>query len=369
MLQRLKQWLGGDDAPDLTELFVSQYNLLIDGGMAHEKAVTAIQQFYAWTDQELATALDGVEFGGDDLLDTIPKRAVTGEGGKFPLFDWKALGKHPDQYPHLGILGSSGSGKTALTEWLLHLLPGQPTVITTKRRPQQWRGLPVTGTPRDFPKIEETLKELVTLMGERTAELETMEGRDFEPLNVAIDEYPAINANIKETPRYITTLLREARETRIRLLILLQGQQVKTLGLEGQSDLRDCITFIRLGSFAVKHADKVCDTAVADWVQQQRYPCMVDDTPAFIPDLSQWQPGQVWETVGNQGNPSPSEDQEPGNPVTGNPESALFLALHQLIEATSYSHVVKDLMGCEGRNYQQGKQILETLLSRLQQGV
>jgi hypothetical protein len=224
-----------------------------------------------------------------DRLVTATTQAVAAQQG-IQLFDWADLCNQPDRYPHLAILGSTGSGKTVLTEWLLHQMPGSSKVITTKRRPNQWRGLQVVGTPRNFEEIEEGLQQLLQMMGHRTGELERMEHGDFTPFNVAIDEYPAIAANLKGVAKYITTLLREARETRIRLLLLLQGQQVKTLGLEGQSDLRDCLSFLRLGTFAIKHANSVLPPDQAAWVAAQRYPCMVGDMPATVPDLSNWQP-------------------------------------------------------------------------------
>jgi hypothetical protein len=278
-----------------------------------ESVVTHLQQMTAVGDRDATLTQWATDIAREmiaDRLVTATSQAVAAQQG-IQLFNWADLCNQPDRYPHLAILGSTGSGKTVLTEWLLHQMPGSSKVITTKRRPNQWRGLQVLGTPRNFEAIEEGLQQLLQMMGYRTAELERMEHGDFTPFNVAIDEYPAIAANIKDVAKYITTLLREARETRIRLLLLLQGQQVKTLGLEGQSDLRDCLSFLRLGSFATKHANSVLPPDQAAWVTAQRYPCMVGDTPATVPDLSNWAPATVVsESISEGFNPKYSETSE-----------------------------------------------------------
>lgn len=200
------------------------------------------------------------------------------------LFDWGELKRDPDGYPNLLVVGASGSGKTYSTERILSYL-GTPTkVITTKRKPSQWNGLEVIGTPRDFEAIAEAFQVLTEEMESRMANL----GREWEQQWVVVDELPAIAANVADTQRYLTTFIREARETRLRFAFLVQGRQVKTIGLEGQSDLRDNLTEILLGKFAVQRARELvgkrkAPQSLLDWCLSQSRPILVGDSPALCP--------------------------------------------------------------------------------------
>jgi hypothetical protein len=101
-----------------------------------------------------------------------------------------------------------------------------------------------------------------------------------------------------------------ARESMLRLIALAQGENVASWGFEGESDLEECFTDIRLGEFAIDYAKSLRNqcrkdsddyeywTAVLaelEW-QQLRCTCegksipccMVEKYPARIPDLSDW---------------------------------------------------------------------------------
>lgn len=86
------------------------------------------------------------------------------------------------------------------------------------------------------------------------------ESAKFPVVNFLIEEGPAI-AQAEESSELWKEiqpiLLREARKVNIRLIMVTQGQQVESLGIKGQSDLKDCYCFIRIGSFALKEAIKL----------------------------------------------------------------------------------------------------------------
>ncbi|MCT7955702.1 type IV secretory system conjugative DNA transfer family protein [Laspinema palackyanum] len=202
------------------------------------------------------------------------------------FFNWDEL-KDPDIYPHCLIIGPTGSGKTFSTERILKFLGSPARVITTKRKSDQWVGLEVIGHPRNFPAISEALEDSLEEMQSR---LEAIDKPWEQQWNV-IDELPAIVANLPETQDYLTTFIREARETRLRFMFLVQGAQVKTIGLEGQSDLRDNLLEIRLGRFAVDEAGAIARKtkspeaqANLDWLKSQKYPLLVGDLPALLPE-------------------------------------------------------------------------------------
>jgi len=161
------------------------------------------------------------------------------------LFDLNRL-RDCDTYPHFLVCGGTGSGKTYTTERLVKFIGGDISVITTKAKSDQWQGLKVVGKGRDFPAIE---KALISLLGEMNRRMQDLDA-NHQPKIVVLDEFPSITANIEAATDIVTTLIREAREAKIRLFILSQGRQVKTLKLEGQSDLRENLTDILLGQFA-----------------------------------------------------------------------------------------------------------------------
>lgn len=199
------------------------------------------------------------------------------------LFDLKEL-KDPDRFPHFLVAGPTGSGKTYTTEKLIKLLNQDTLVITPKRKPDQWVGLEVIGAPRDFPAIEAALSQALDLMEERMADL----GREHPQRIIVIDEWPAIAANVESAPTILKALVREARETRIRVMVLSQGRQLKTLNLEGESDLRENLIDIYLGGFAEERARELANNKrspqplVLEWASSCPRPLLVADKPAQL---------------------------------------------------------------------------------------
>lgn len=225
---------------------------------------------------------------------TQPAAAISPAAEYQPqLFDWSLLRSKPNLFAHLAVLAPTGWGKTTTGEWLGDLIGRghEVKVITTKRKSDQWRGMPVVGTPRDFTAIAEEMADLKTEMTERMEDLDSVE--DLPQLVRIFDELAAMAVNIDGFD--LGTFIREARETGIRIVALCHGEQVKLLGLEGESDTAEGLTWIRLGKFAVKHARKLVgkgelSDADLEWLKTQERPCMVNDELAVIPNLSGWCP-------------------------------------------------------------------------------
>lgn len=201
------------------------------------------------------------------------------------LFDWSMFKKDPDKFPHIRIIAKTGMGKTTLAEWLLHMLGGEQFVITPKSKPTDWRGYKVFGKKFNYEECADKLKSIRLEMCQRFDDLD--QGKDFGFINFVCDEWRLIVDNqpeVKDKMREIVTL---ACDAKIRMIAIAQGEQVKTWGLEGESDLKECFTTIRLGQFAIDHAKRLkLSQSVLDWIQQQKRPCMIDNQPGEIPDLS-----------------------------------------------------------------------------------
>ena len=248
----------------------------IVGIMARLQAARTAQELSLFWDSK--TVRQQAAIVVEDAPATLPE--------PLPLFDWNQL-RDCDRFPHFLICGGTGSGKTYTTERIVKFIGGDVTVITTKAKAEQWQGLKVIGKGRNFDAIALALAGLLQEMQRRMQDLDA----NHAPKIVVLDEFPSITANIESATDIVTTLIREAREAKIRLFILSQGRQVKTLKLEGQSDLRENLTDILLGQFASDRAKelvgrKQAQPALLDWCRSQSRPILVADEPALLSQIN-----------------------------------------------------------------------------------
>jgi hypothetical protein len=188
--------------------------------------------------------------------------------------------------PHLMILGETGSGKSTICKYLVSQVNAPCLIIDPHASPIDWRGFVVTGSGRNYGDIATEFERLANLMQIR------YEARDkgisqFEPLIVIIDEFPAIASSLgKGATDTVKLLAREARKVSIRMCLLSQGAEVKTLGLEGEGSIRECFAMLRLGNFALSHGKSLKDKSIGEAVEIQDRPAMLDQLPCNLPVLS-----------------------------------------------------------------------------------
>ena len=254
----------------------------------------------------------------------LPKQdVIEAEVNDAPVewFDFSRIGDDRDKFPNVIIMGEPGSGKTSLAEYLgVVLKANKRYAIHPHAKPNDFAGFNAVlgggrnyGTPDDEevtwadiesgkvkPTIAQTLKALLVLMNDRYKRYYQGDTA-FDDVDVYIDELPSIVSNLgkKFFASIMPQLLMECRKVGIRLWLLAQGSQVRMLGLEGMSDLREGITFIRLGRLALKHNR---DKAVEIILQQMARPCLVDESPAKLPGWAEmsaairvWKPAEVTE--------------------------------------------------------------------------
>ena len=183
------------------------------------------------------------------------------------FWDWEWFNNRADDIPHIRIIAATNVGKTTLCDWLVEVVPAdERIVITVKRKPHQWAGLPVYGVPEDYSTIRDKLEYLQQERIERTRLM--AEGKYRGRLSAIVDEWKAIARNVKairdpETKLITNPSAKEimgeqltlSRESLIRIFALAQGRQVITWGLEGESDILECFATLYLGSFAVEEAE------------------------------------------------------------------------------------------------------------------
>ncbi|MEW5861467.1 MAG: hypothetical protein AB1861_29485, partial [Cyanobacteriota bacterium] len=188
--------------------------------------------------------------------------ATSSEPITVQLFDFSRLRTEPDKFAHLRVIGGTGIGKTTFVDWLLDVLGGSRFVITPKKKSWNWVGLKVYGLWFDYETIRSRLQWIHAEMYRRYPLME--QGQTFEITNFVVDEWRLINTNIKpikerepETKQTVEIapsakammkdIITVARESMLRLIALAQGENVASWGFEGESDLEECFTDIRLG--------------------------------------------------------------------------------------------------------------------------
>ena len=192
----------------------------------------------------------------------------------------KALSK-----PHIMLLGETGSGKSTLVKYLISHSSAPSLVLDSHAAPDDWQNMNVIGIGRDYKAIGTEVEQLVKLMNSRY-QLRGQGQKDFEPLIVVLDEFPACVANLgKSFTENIMLLVRESRKISIKLIILAQGSEVKTLGIEGQGAIRECFAMVTLGKFALNSAKSLKDEQILEFVSKAQYPAMLDDLPCQLPSI------------------------------------------------------------------------------------
>jgi hypothetical protein len=215
--------------------------------------------------------------------------------------------------PHLMILGETGSGKSTICKYLVSQVNAPCLIIDPHASPTDWRGFVVTGSGRNYEAIATEFERLANLMQLR------YEARDkgisqFDPLIVIIDEFPAIASSLgKGATDTVKLLAREARKVSIRMCLLSQGAEVKTLGLEGEGSIRECFAMLRLGNFALTHGKQSKDKNIGEALENSDRPAMLDQLPCNLPILSDAQtmpvlplPNDYLELIGNTAIVQPS---------------------------------------------------------------
>jgi hypothetical protein len=192
----------------------------------------------------------------------------------------KALSK-----PHIMLLGETGSGKSTLVKFLISHAAAPSLVLDSHAAPDDWQNMNVIGMGRNYPAIGSEVDRLVRLMDTRY-EARGKGQKQFEPLIVVLDEFPACVANLgKSFTENIMLLVREARKVSIRLIILSQGSEVKTLGIEGQGSIRECFAIVAIGKFATEKSKSMKDEQIKSFIDSAQYPAMLDDLPCELPKI------------------------------------------------------------------------------------
>ena len=171
----------------------------------------------------------------------------------------------------------------------------------------------------------------------------------FDPLIVIIDEFPAIASSLgKSATDTVKLLAREARKVQIRMCLLSQGAEVRTLGLEGEGSIRECFAMLRLGNFALSHGKSQKDKGISEALENSDRPAMLDQMPCILPMLSDSQSLPVL--------PLPNDYLQlvDASPMIAPPSSAMQTQANSTAIAPVFQKIVTFL---EGKNWKKDYEI------------
>lgn len=146
---------------------------------------------------------------------------------------------------HLLCIGYTGGGKTSL----LHELATQwaqtytVTVCDPDAAPGLWAGCAVAGQGNSFAAIGATVQQVAAIVQHRR-EQRGRGVRRFTDHYLVIDEYQDVAREVPGARELVEDVLRRGRKLGIHLVLGVQDKQVKTLGFEGQGELRKNFSWV-----------------------------------------------------------------------------------------------------------------------------
>lgn len=137
---------------------------------------------------------------------------------------------------HVLIAGETGSGKSSAMRAILQHRQ-RVVVLDPHAAPGAWGDAQVIGGGREFESIGAYMAQMEEMLDERYI-AHAMGEDSFDPLTVAVDEMPAIVAELGDARvNAWRKWVREGRKVGLFLVIATQSTRVRTLGIEGEGDV------------------------------------------------------------------------------------------------------------------------------------
>jgi energy-coupling factor transporter ATP-binding protein EcfA2 len=222
--------------------------------------------------------------------------------------------KEQQKYPHIAIVGKTGDGKSTLAQFLTIAMEGKRYVADPhySRHSDDWKACDGVfcggrnfGTADDeaveyqaivsgayeSPSFYQCLQAINSEMDKRYKS--DLPYADNEMQTWICDETTTSAGYLKTDFRdSIKPVLFEARKVGLRLVIICQSDQVKTLHLQGEGAVREQFTYIYLGEAAVKRLRSLKQTKLLN--KLKRLPknvrwCVVGNEVSLVPEYSQMQ--------------------------------------------------------------------------------
>lgn len=146
---------------------------------------------------------------------------------------------------HVLIAGATGRGKTHTARYLLQARQ-TAYVLDPHDDGATWpEHCTVIGGGRDFTSIAQTIERMIELMNNRYQQ-RGMGASQFNPVTLAVDEIPALVAHQPEISKKLMQIGMEGRKAGLFLVLMSHSVFVRSLGIEGQGDLRENFATVKL---------------------------------------------------------------------------------------------------------------------------
>jgi len=242
--------------------------------------------------QELAATM----FKPFNTTPVLPAEVDVHTKWKPSLFTIEDLIKEKGKYPHVLILGSTGSGKSLLAEYLVDLDKDTVrTFVSPCHDDSEFIDYSTVGTGFNYAQIEAFMQSLVSEMEERySLDIGEVMSR-YGYRNVVIDEGTNTAKNSDTFTQSLLTLIGMARKRFIRIWLCTTAQNVKSLNMEGEGESRSNFTYVRLGDEGKEHIHTLVNRGELsqkdeDWYNQQlrdgKRMAMINSSMCVLPDLS-----------------------------------------------------------------------------------
>ncbi|MDM8519113.1 ATP-binding protein, partial [Anaerolineales bacterium HSG6] len=119
---------------------------------------------------------------------------------------------------HLIVVGESGSGKSTLVGAVAHhrKLSGQVRIVDPHGRPNDWLGLNIVGSGRDYTSIDQYFGQVLVEMSRRYV-LYDQGQNQFDDLTIIVDEVTSIAKKCDRWAEFFSDVSCEGRKVNIRL--------------------------------------------------------------------------------------------------------------------------------------------------------
>ena len=266
------------------------------------------------------------------------------------------------------ILGGTGSGKSTVAQYLAYAYGGKVKIYEPEGTPDDWQGLEVVGKGENWDAINagmaEDLEDLSAQIQLRTEKGNAALSGSEKVL--IVEEYPEVRQKCENADEWIERHARRGRKGKRFVIALSQYDKVSAWGFEGKSDLADGFVKIRLGKKAVIHAKSLKNEDLMTWLQLDRSHCLYDDQPCKLPSYREMKavtqrlsftpqisPVVMAKTTGQQALQPPITE---NNQISETAKKAIKALLQA---GWSDSKIIKEILGCQGAQYQRGKELLD----------
>lgn len=270
---------------------------------------------------------------------------------------------------HCMIIGNTGSGKSILAQWFAGQCP-RCKVYDPDAAPGEWGNLDVIGKGGDFEAINKEMDNDLLELQSRI-ELRSKKGDGAllgREICLIAEEFPALKDECELSADWLGKIARRGRKPKMFLVILSQSDTVAALGIEGDGVIRQNFGFIRLGKFAIAHAKRLKNDALVHWLKEGKYRCLVEDYPCQLPDIATYIRTNNYLPMAQLPASSLTAEVEPVEGLQLNVSSpevtneTLKRAINLLRkEKYSDTKIVEEVLGMKGRNFADGKKILQSL--------